>query len=854
MKDINELLATLKGLTDEEVSLRRQAEGYNELPTQKKQTVLAIVLDVLKEPMLLLLLGSGLVYLLLGDGKDALMLLTFVFVVIGITFYQERKTENALDALRNLSSPRALVLRGGRQLRIPGREVVKDDIVFLQEGDRVPADAAVLACVNLSADESLLTGESAAVRKAALDGDGAPARPGGDDLPFVYSGSLIVQGRGLVKVTATGVRSEMGKIGKALESITQEETPLNRETGKIVKDFSIAGAALCALVIIVFGLTRGNWLNGFLAGLTLGMAMLPEEFPVVLVIFLTIGAWRISKKNVLTRRMQAIETMGAVTTLCTDKTGTLTLNSMRLRKIWSAGRFHDIGDKDAPVPEHFHNLIEYSVLASQENPFDPIEKELKRAGDGCLSDTEHIHKNWKIVREYPLSKALLSLSHVWRSPDSRQFTIGAKGAPEAVADLCHLGAAAREEILAAVGEMSAGGLRVLGVARAVFGDGNLPPEQHDFNFTFCGLIGFLDPVRPSVPASVAEARAAGIRVLMITGDYPGTASFVARQIGLENPDSVITGPELAEMPDEVLRERIKTVCVFARVVPEQKLAIVNALKANGEITAMTGDGVNDAPALKAAHIGVAMGLRGTDVAREASAIVLMDDDFSSIVHAIRLGRRIYDNLKKAVAFILSVHVPIAGMSLVPVLFGLPIMLMPAHIAFLELIIDPSCSVVFEAGREEADIMSRPPRRAGEPLFSRKMVILSLLQGLSVLAVVLFIYIRTIKSGGNENHSRALTFSALVFANLMLILSNLSWKDCFAKIMRTAGGAFWWVSAGAVFVLVSVIYFPFLRDIFHFEPLSAGDLLIAFCAGVASLAWFEILKAARPSSTELSLLG
>ncbi len=846
MPDINDLLATIQGLSDREAAARLKEEGWNELPSQKKRTILDIVINVLKEPMLLLLLACGAVYLVLGEAKDALMLMSFVLVVIGITFYQERKTDNALNALRTLASPRALVLRGGRQLRIPGREVAREDVLYLQEGDRVPADGLVLAAVNFSVDESLLTGESAAVRKSSWDGQAGLARPGGDDLPFVYSGTLVVQGRALVKAAATGIRSEMGRIGKALESIIREETPLNRETGRIVKTFALAGAVLCAVVIIVYGLTRGSWLNGFLAGLSLSMAMLPEEFPVVLVIFLTIGAWRISKKKVLTRRMQAIETMGATTVLCTDKTGTLTLNTMRLSGLWAGGKFHKLEEDGDSIPEEFHALTEYSILASQEDPFDPIEKELKRVGACCLAGTEHLHGSWKIVREYPLSKQLLSLSHVWEAPDHKQYIIAAKGAPEAIVDLCHLPPGRALEIMNAVLELSDRGLRVLGVARARFENHKLPEEQHDFQFEFVGLAGFLDPVRPQVPRSVREAQDAGIRVVMITGDYPGTASFIARQIGLRNPGKPITGPELEAMPAEVLKERIKETCVFARVVPEQKLAIVNALKANGEIVAMTGDGVNDAPALKAAHIGIAMGERGTDVAREASAMVLMDDDFSSIVHAIRLGRRIFDNLRKAIAYILSVHVPIAGMSLLPVLFGLPVVLLPAHIAFLELIIDPACSVVFEAGREEPDIMRRPPRRIGAPLFSGKMLFLSLLQGTSVLAVVFGVFMFALKLGKDSDEARALSFCVLLFANLMLILTNLSWKKNFIAIMRNSHPTFWWVCSGALGVMGAALYVPFFRELFHFGFLHAHDLLFALGAGAVSLTWFELLKAFRPA--------
>ncbi len=842
MPDLNELLASAKGLTDAEVLARRSEEGLNELPSQKKRSILSLALGVLKEPMLLLLLAAGGIYLVLGGVKDAMMLLTFVLVVIGITFYQERKTENALDALRGLASPRALVIRGGRQLRVPGREVVRDDLIYLTEGDRVPADAHVLACVNFSADESLLTGESVPVRKAPWDGAAPVPRPGGDDLPYVFSGSLVVQGRALVRAAATGPRSEIGRIGRALESIAQEETPLNRETGRIVRIFAVTGAVLCAAVVLVMGLSRGTWLKGFLSGLTLGMAMLPEEFPVVLVIFLTIGAWRISRKNVLTRRMQAIETMGAATVLCTDKTGTLTLNSMRLRELWTDGGFHRVSDGANELPEEFHALAEYAILASQEDPFDPIEKELKRFGAGCLTGTEHLHRDWKVVREYPLSKELLSLAHAWESPDHMRYVVAAKGAPEAIIDLCHLGPEAAAGVMKAVAGLSSRGLRVLAVARAWSDKTGLPQAQHDFEFEFGGLCAFMDPVRDGVPASVAEAAAAGIRVVMITGDYPGTASYIAREIGLRDPEKVLTGPELAGMAPAELRERIKGISVFARVVPEQKLAIVDALKANGEIVAMTGDGVNDAPALKSAHIGVAMGGRGTDVAREAAAIVLMDDDFSSIVHAIRLGRRIYDNLKKAIAYILSVHVPIAGMSLLPVLFGMPVVLLPAHIAFLELIIDPACSVVFEAGREEHDIMSRPPRSPDEPLFSKGMAMLSLLQGFSVLAVVFGIFLLSLRLGKGEEEARALSFTALVFANLMLIITNLSWKDNFARTLKEAHLTLWWVCAGALAVMGLTLYVPFLRGLFHFGFMHGHDLLVALGGGAVSLAWFEVLKA------------
>ncbi|MDD5746392.1 MAG: cation-translocating P-type ATPase [Candidatus Omnitrophica bacterium] len=842
MPGINTATENITGLSPEQVQARFKQYGYNELPSQKKRTGFVILLHVLKEPMLLLLLGCGSIYFFLGEAQDGCMLLSFVVVVIGITLYQERKTERTLEALRDLSSPRALVIRGGAQKRIAGREVVLDDILILKEGDRVPADAVVLSCSNLSVDESLLTGESVAVRKTEWDGKEAAKRPGGDDLPYIYSGTLIVQGRGMAKVTAIGIRTEMGKIGKALQEIREEDTLLQKETGKIVRNFSIVGIILCLLVVTVYGLTRHNWLEGILSGLTLSMAMLPEEFPVVLMIFLTLGAWRISKSQVLTRRAPAIETLGAATVLCTDKTGTLTCNTMALSLLCVGGDYYPIDTgKEKSLPEAAHDLLEYAILASQKDPFDPIEKEVKRTGEFYLSGSEHIHNNWRLVKEYPLSKQLLALSHVWESPDKTNFIIAAKGSPEAIADLCHLNEHRQQRLSHCIEEMADKGLRVLGVAKASFKKTTLPEEQHDFVFEFLGLLGFIDPIRATVPSAIREAYAAGMRVIMITGDYPGTAMHIAEQIGLKNPGQCITGPELEAMTPAVLKERIGDVSVFARVVPEQKLAIVDALKANGAVVAMTGDGVNDAPALKSAHIGIAMGERGTDVAREASALVVLNDDFSSIVTAVRLGRRIFDNLKKAIAYIFAIHVPIAGMSFLPVLLQMPIALLPAHIAFLELIIDPACSVVFEACPEENNIMNRPPRDLRDSLFNKRAFILSLLQGLAILVIVFSVFALALQGGKGERTARTMAFAVLVIANIMVIITNLSWTKSVLSMNAAKNKALCAVVTGAFIAFFAVMYVPWLQNVFHFTILSAKDILIVFGSGGLSLAWFELVK-------------
>jgi len=836
--------AKFEGLSEQEAAQRLASEGYNELPYAEERGIFRIIIEVVKEPMFLLLIAIGTIYLTLGDLEEAIILMSFVFVIIGITIYQERKTESALEALRHLSSPRALVIRGGKQVRIPGREVVRDDVILLKDGDRVPADCVVLDSMYLLVDESLLTGESVPVRKITWDGAVSIGRPGGDDQPFVYSGALVVQGHGYAKVVGTGVNTEMGKIGKALKALEPENTPLQKETRKLVRNIALLGFILPVIVIVAYGLTKGNWLHGLLAGLTLAMAIIPEEFPVVLTVFLALGAWRISKKKVLTRRVAALETLGSATVLCVDKTGTLTQNKMTVKKIFADSEFHDIGE-DGPLPEKFHEIMEFSVLASMKDAFDPMEKAINKLSDRYIANTEHVHSDWALVKEYILSKELLAMSQVWSSPDGNEYVIAAKGAPEAIADLCHLDKDRVEGVSKNIATMVDDGLRVIGVAKAYFKKVDLPVQQHDFKFEFLGLLGFEDPARPGVADAIKECYNAGIRVVMITGDYPGTAQHIARDIGLESNDMVITGPELEKMGDDELKEKARGVSIFARVVPEQKLRIVQALKASGEIVAMTGDGVNDAPALKSAHIGIAMGERGTDVAREAASLVLLDDDFSSTVQAVKLGRRIYDNIKKAMIYIFTIHVPIAGITLIPTLLNLPLVLLPVHIVFLELIIDPACSVVFEAQAEEPDVMKRPPRDSKKGMFNRRTMGLGILQGLSVLIMVTLVFMLSYYGGRGEDEARALTYTTLILANLCLILTNLSWSKSMFSSARSKSKALWLVLGGALAFILLILYVPALRGIFKLAYLQPVDVALCLVAGIASVLWLEILKVVRP---------
>jgi len=830
------------GLNDAQVLEKQTQSGFNELPATKSNGFFHLALGILKEPMFLLLVVCATLYMAVGDIQEGIMLLGFVLFIMGIEFYQERKTGKALDALREMSSPKARVLRNGVEVKIPCREVVVDDLVVLTEGERVPADSILLHCINIQADESMLTGESVPVRKIESDGTEKDALPGGDDMPYVFSGSMIVQGNGIAKVLRIGSETEIGKIGTALSSVVEETTKMKMELNVLVQRLAIGGVILCLIVVLVYFLTRGHLLQGFLAGLTLAMAILPEEFPVILTIFMALGAWRMSKHRVLTRRPAVIETLGSATVLCTDKTGTLTQNRMTVNTLYNKESFLHT-TKMKGFPEDFHEIIEFGILSSQTKPNDPMEKAICRLGNEFLQDTEHLHHDWTMIREYSLSKELLAMSRVFKEKSSDEYVIAAKGAPESIFDLCHLEDASKYE--EAIQLMASKGLRVLGVAKAIIGIEELPDIQHDFEFEFIGLIGLADPIRPEVKDAVQECYKAGIRVIMITGDYPVTAQNIGAEIGLKNTDQCITGPELTAMSEEELLRRIDVVNIFARVVPEQKLKIVNALKQKGEVVAMTGDGVNDAPALKAAHIGIAMGERGTDVAREASSLVLTDDNFSSIVGAVRLGRRIFDNMQKAFGYVFAIHVPVAGLSLIPIFFaGAPLLLFPVHVVFMELIIDPACSVIFEAEKEEKNVMSRPPRSVQQKFFGGSKIFLSCMQGVAILLMVLGVYFFGLRMGFSAEVVRAMCFTTLIVSNILTILTNRSWENNLFQIIASPNASVKWIVGGTILFLVAVLYVPFLQSLFKFAPLSALQILSSVGVGLLSVVWFEIFKAVK----------
>jgi P-type Ca2+ transporter type 2C len=809
------------GLSAAEAARRLNADGPNELPGYRPRNLLAIVREVLSEPMFMLLIAAAAIYIVLGDTREALVLAATIVIIVLITVLQQRRTENALAALRDLSSPRALVIRDGVEQRIAGREVVAGDIVLLREGDRVPADGILLSATALSVDESILTGESLPVDKTTGSREGER----------VYSGSLVVRGFGAAQVRATGVRSEIGRIGHALTTLTDETTPLFREVRTVVRWVALSALLLCATIAVMYAVARTDWLGGVLAGVTLAMGILPEEFPVVLTVFLAMGAWRISRAGVLTRRMPAVESIGAATVLAVDKTGTLTENRMRVALIETDHDRVDLRHADVILDDRATALLATALAASERDAFDPMERAIHEMARRLIPASAQRLGTMNLVREYDLTPELLAVTHAWQEPGSTHFEVAVKGAPEAVVDLCRLGADARSRMLERAAAHADRGLRVLAVARGTFALTTLPDTPRDFELELIGLLCLADPLRSDVPLALAECAQAGIRVVMITGDHPGTALSIAAQAGFDTRHGVLTGVELESLTDAELRLRAREINIYARAKPEHKLCLVQAFKANGDVVAMTGDGVNDAPALRAAHIGIAMGGRGTDVAREAAALVLVNDDFASLVGAVRLGRRIYSNIRHAMTYIVAVHIPIAGLGLLPVLFGWPLLFFPMHVLFLEFVIDPACAFVFEADPEAPDIMKRKPRRADESLFSASMLKRSLSLGLLVLLLSAIVYGIALRLD-SQGEARALAFLAIVAANLALIFVSRSRSESFAQIIVKPNRVYWWIAALAGVALGVAIYVPGVASIFQFAQPSFAAVLAVISASVS----------------------
>lgn len=822
------------GLSSAEAAQRLMRDGPNRLPEPETRRWFGLIVSVLREPMLLLLIAAALVYLVLGEASDAATLAVSVLAVVVLTLYQEWRSERALQALRELSSPVARVLRDGLLRCVPAEGLVVGDVIRISEGDRVPADARLIASDDLHLDESLLTGESVPVSRDASGIDIGTRQ--------VCAGTMVVRGQADAAVIATGSRTEIGRIGASLGGLRSAPTPLQREMRRLVAWFASIGVASCLLVIALYVTLRGGWLDALLAGITLAMANIPEEFPVVLTVFLALGAWRMARQRVLVRRPPAIEALGAVTILCTDKTGTLTENRMSLAQLVGSDGTSVMCDQ--PLDAAVRRLLHCAALATDKDGLDPMDRAINEAS---RKQTEESAPGiW--LRRYPVSPSLPIYANAWHTERGTGVYIACKGAPEAVAAQCEMSPEYQKRVLAQAASMAAGGLRVIAAAEAILpGAAEAPAELRSVRFQWRGLLGLADPLRTGVPAAVAEARSAGVRVIMMTGDHIETARAIAATAGISERPEVALGRQLEGLNSSELAELLARVDVFARVRPEHKLRLVEALKAQGEVVAMTGDGVNDAPALAAAHVGVAMGGRGTDVAREAASIVVLDDDFVSVVRAIRLGRTIYDNIQRAARYIIAVHVPITGLALMPLLLGTPLILLPLHIVFLEMIIDPASSIVLEREPPAADLMQRPPRRANAKLVDLRTFLASVMWGAVVFGAVAATYAIAMWSGLASPSQAALAFATLIAGNLGLLALHGSRTS-----RRRSNPAFLIIVATSLVLLVFAVLVPGPAQWFGFAPITplalSGALLLPSIALALAARFGRIWQSPATSGT------
>jgi Ca2+-transporting ATPase len=826
------------GLTSTRARELQERYGRNEIAPKKRESFPAKAVHVIAEPMFLLLIVAAVIYFLLGEPRDGAIMLVFVVGIIGIDLIQEWRTDKALDALRDLSAPHVTVVRDGREQTIPSVDLVPGDVMLLAEGVKIPADGTVLSCADLCVDESSLTGEAEGVWKVASDGEG-----GGQDhwrRDRCYAGTLVTQGTATVLVDGIGTETEYGRIGKDVAEAPHEDTPLQRQTASLVRTCAVIAGVLFVLVALLIWLDEAGkpmqerLVEGILSGVTLAMAMIPEEFPVILTVFLSMGAWRLAKKHALVRALPSVETLGAVSVLCVDKTGTITMNQMTVRETWVAA-----GDE--------RDLVETMGLACETDTYDPMEKAMLAFCEQRGVRRDELFDN-EFVSEYPFTNALKMMGHVWRTDGG--VIIAAKGSPEQILSTCDLSEEDRTEAERVARELSGRALRVIAVARGRLEDaGDAPDRLEDCHLELLGLVGLADPPRPGIEDAVATCGRAGIRVIMITGDNGVTATAIADAVGIPHGDNVITGDMIDAMDDDGLRTAVGDVSVFSRVIPEHKMRIVRALKANGEVVAMTGDGVNDAPALKYADIGIAMGKRGSEVSREAADLILLDDNFSTIVETVRDGRRIYDNIRKAVGYVFTIHIPIALSSLLAPLLGVSpaaLLLLPLHVVLLEVMIDPTCSIVLERQPAEADVMERGPRDPRESILSDGLLPRSVALGLAIFAASFGSYWVTLASdAANAAVARSMGLVVIMVANLFLVQVLSSDHDPVWRTARRLAGdwVMWAVNVGTLALLGVILYTP-LADLLKLAPLAPGQALAAVGLAAVSVLWYEAVKARR----------
>lgn len=806
------------GLSSAQAAQQRRIYGKNELEATRRNPVLDSLRNIVTEPMFLLLAVACGLYFFLGDTTEAVMMLVSILFVAGIEIYQETKSERALEALRKYTRAQVRALRDGAWTEIPSEDLVPDDMVSIEEGERIPADGVLVEQHDLSVDESVLTGESLAVEKSLLENENQ-----------LFQGATVASGKGIFRVTATGANSAFGKLGKSIESIDASPTPLQIQIKRFVKQMGIVGGIAFLLTFALnFWVENDVW-KALLFSLTLAMAILPEEIPVAFSAFMGLGAYRMIQHGILAKQPKTVESLGSATVICLDKTGTITENRMSVAEV---ADFAGNGD-----------TLKYALWASEPDPFDAMEKSIlaeiaeKHSGD--------IRDGYTLVKEYPLGGKPPMMTHVWQNAEKHRI-IACKGAVERVLDVSGVDGALRQQILAKTDAMADKGYRVLGVASAVLDGDDYPLAQDHYPWVFDGLVAFFDPPKEDVGVVFQKFYKAGIRVLMITGDHVATAKNIASSTGLKGWENAMTGHQIMALSDGELQEAVTRVTVYARMFPDAKLRVVNALKANGETVAMSGDGVNDGPALKAAQIGVAMGKKGTEIAKSAASLVLLHDDLGAMATAIKMGRRIYDNLRKAIRYIISIHLPIVLVVLVPLLLGWEYthILLPLHVIFLELVMDPTAAVAFENEPAERNIMQKPPRASNAALFSARELGVSLLQGLAIAVAVLGMYQLAVAQGLGETGVRSMVFSTLVASNLFLTLSNRSFDYALNRTLFYKNRMLPAILAISALMLAAILYVPFLNTLFRMAPLSLSDLGWCVLAGFGSIAWFEVYKAVK----------
>ena len=817
----------LQGLNDIQVHHNREKFGPNIIEKQKGSHFFKIVVEIISEPMFLILVLTSVIYFVLGEFSEGLIMLIAILLVAGISLFQENRSRNAVDSLKKLSNPKVRCIRNGIDVIIDTEALVVDDIFYIEDGDIIPADACIIDANDFSVNESMLTGESLPVYKNALTLSNN-----------IFKGSMVESGYCKAIVTSVGNSTSMGKIGKSLENIINEKTPLQQQIRSFTRTMVAYGVIAFFLVWGMNYFLKGNLIESLLQGLTLAMSVLPEEIPVAFSTFMALGAYHLYKKGVIARTPYTVEVLGAATVICTDKTGTLTENNMEIVSIYDFNKdiLFDF-TKDLPSS---NEVLTFAMWASESSPFDNMEKAIHHMY-GQLAEVD-LRPSFRMYKEYPLSGNPPMMTHIWKD-DFENTVIAVKGSIEKVLSQCDVSPRQYQQINQFSTQLANKGFRVLCVANSDHNIQSLPESQNDFKFNLLGLIAFYDPPKKNINDVLNKFYKAGVDIKMITGDLAGTAVAIGKQVGIKNSDIYVTGDELVHLSEDQLRLKVKEINIFARMFPDAKLRLIEALKANGEVVAMSGDGVNDSPALKSAHIGIAMGKGGSEVAKSAASIILMDDDLKWMVDAIALGRKIYENLKKAIRYIISIHIPIILIVALPVFFfwKYSSIFSPVHVIFLELIMGPTCSIIFENEPIEQNSMNKPPRKIGYDFFSFKELLISIVQGVIITIFCLSIGYYFMTVGKTETFVRTIIYTTLIFSNIFLTLVNRSFYYSVFTTIRYKNHMIPLIILISVIVLLLSVYYQPVRYVFEFDPLSALDWFICIGLAFSGVFWIEIYK-------------